>query len=61
MNILKSKTGMLHMGANSASNCNGRSGKFSHVDVKSAYTSGKVCKKCFPCGLDYAVIQGEVK
>lgn len=47
--VIKSKAGTYHIGAQGASHCNGRSGKFTDAkfaDVQSADES-KFCKKCF--------------
>jgi len=62
-NILRSKTGMYHIGLNSSSICNGRSGKFRVVSVEIAKQSSgtSFCKKCFPCGLEYSIEKGEIK
>ena len=62
-NILRSKTGMYHLGLNSAANCNGRSGIFRVVSAESANQANQtsLCKKCFPCGLEYSIEKGEIK
>ena len=47
--ILRSSTGMYHMGRGNASTCNGRSGKFVKATNDQVHNANEssFCKKCF--------------